>query len=99
MGARLAGHSPACCDLIPTANVHSMTCGDLARYNLDVGREMAAMGSMVRIWEENASSPGRLTSSSPAATALGPASARGKNSKLSHNRWPKENEGHMTGAC
>jgi hypothetical protein len=27
--------------------------GDLARYNLDVNGEMAAMGCVARIWEED----------------------------------------------
>jgi hypothetical protein len=29
-----------------------MMWGDLARYNLDVDGEMAAMGHVARIWEE-----------------------------------------------
>jgi hypothetical protein len=30
-----------------------MTCGDLAHYNLDAGGEMAAIGCIARIWEED----------------------------------------------
>jgi F420-dependent methylenetetrahydromethanopterin dehydrogenase len=40
-------------DFIPTAFMHNMTWGDMACYNLDVSREMAATGCMARIWEED----------------------------------------------
>ncbi len=48
-GAKSAG----CNDFILTACVHNMTWGDLAHYNLDVGRDIAAMGRLARIREEN----------------------------------------------
>jgi hypothetical protein len=55
MGARSVGRSAACNDFIPTACVRNMmTWGrDLARYNLDMGREIAANGRVARIWEED----------------------------------------------
>ncbi len=51
--ARSAGRSVACNDFIPTACIHNMMWGGPGMYNLDVGREMAAMGRMARNWEED----------------------------------------------
>jgi hypothetical protein len=42
MGARSVGHSVACSDFIPTAYLYSMTWGNMACYNLDADKEMAA---------------------------------------------------------
>jgi hypothetical protein len=54
-GFRSADCSTACSDFIPTSYMCSMMWGNLARYNLDVGGKMVAMGQEVRIWEETTS--------------------------------------------
>ncbi len=44
----------ACNDFIPTACVRNMTkWGGPGTLNLDVGGEIATMGRMARIWEED----------------------------------------------
>jgi hypothetical protein len=105
MGARSEGRSAACDDFILTACMRNMrTWGDLARYS-GRGRREAATGLMARIWEEfdsvlsMTSTPGRPTPSSSTAAALGPARARGENSKPGRKMQPKVNGGLMTGAC
>ncbi len=53
-GAKSAGCYATCAEFISTACVHNMTMwGDLAYYNLDVGREIGARGRMASIWEED----------------------------------------------
>ncbi len=52
MGARSAGRSADCNDFILTACVDNLMWGSLACYNLDVGREMRAMGCKARLGGE-----------------------------------------------
>ncbi len=47
----MSAQSAGC--FIPTAFVRYITWGYLAHYNLGMGREIAAIGCKVRIWEED----------------------------------------------
>jgi hypothetical protein len=52
-GARSAGRSVDSNDFILTACIRNMMWVGPGRYNLDVGREMAALGLVARMWEED----------------------------------------------